>query len=311
MRDASDDEDSGRPGSNRDYERPPQQRPSPRGGIMDGASRGRGYGRGLADRALSDRGLPAGGRAQARLLSQRQAPLSRPVDTVPPPRREVSVPRYPSPRAEPARSTAQSRLDRNRQAYPSKPVGVTSPLSRGGRLEDERCGTFGPKYSFKTLLVNILLRRAPEAWVCPDPSCNYQNMAGTGQCRNCRMAWFTAHNLIAGSLRPKPDEGYKRDETSVPPRFRQQQHPQQESKDEWRGAPAAGAWQAMPQAPDPTAPSWTPAGMAQTADPGVVIGHWQEQTQQPQQQSVQDPWMANNWREGSGKQTKYLYKRKS
>merc|ERR1719317_220605 len=150
---------------------------------MDMGSRGRGYGRGLADRALADRGLPAGGRAQARLLqAQRQAPLSRPVDAMP--RREPSAPRYPSPRSEPARSTAQSRLDRNRQAYPAKPVGVTSPLSRGGRLEDER---------------------APEAWICPDPSCGYQNLAGTAKCRNCQMAWFTAHNLIS-SLRPKPEE---------------------------------------------------------------------------------------------------------
>ena len=138
MRDASDDEEDGRgTGANRDYDRAQQQRPSLRGGGMDMGSRGRGYGRGLADRALADRGLPAGGRAQARLLqAQRQAPLSRPVDAMP--RREPSAPRYPSPRSEPARSTAQSRLDRNRQAYPAKPVGVTSPLSRGGRLEDER-----------------------------------------------------------------------------------------------------------------------------------------------------------------------------
>ena len=150
--------------------------------------------------------------------------------------------------------------------------------------------------------VNVFLYRAPEAWICPDPSCGYQNLAGTAKCRSCQMAWFTAHNLIS-SLRPKPEESYKRDETSVPPRFRQHQ---QESKDEWRG----GTWQAMPPAgQDPTVPSWTPHMAGQppvAADPGVVIGHWQEQAQPPQQQSVQDPWMANNWREGSGKHTRLL-----
>ena len=175
-------------------------------------------------------------------------------------------------------SSAQSRLNRARPDEAPPRHSAQSRLDRGKPAQAK------PKRA------DVDSERSPDPWQCPDPSCNMQNPAHTSQCRQCKLAWYSAQSLLSTARK----DDFRHEERPVPPRFRQQPPP----KEEW-SAPRqpSNNWQAMPPNQEP---SWTQPD-------SVVIGHWQQPPPPEQSTSQPDPWMANSWREGSGESSVLLY----